>query len=884
MLARCMVVWLLFGLMGCSGLRLQLEVKRDQQTMVLPAKNPLSQTDQLALRIQVPKDSFVYVMHSPAQQESRALYPIKGPLRLPAGSHRVPEDDSFISLDQVQTGESLCVILSDTELTGSMPRCTRSEAATRDEKCGKDCEPKKQQPEDRWPGGITVVPLQVSQCIPPRRGSGPQRRALLIGIDHYLPARGSIQEGVVSDLSGAVNDVELVAKVLRARFGFQDQELCILRNDQATRAGILDAMKSFLIDPTHKGDQVLLYFAGHGSRLENRLSPDGWDETIVPADRNRRVPDIHDKELHRLLNQVLDRGGELVAAFDSCHSGTITMDATAQAQQSADAVHTREAEPVRFPVSTLPPLPDPPATRGAVILSAADHTQCAQERRFGNRHHGIFTVGLVRALYLNQPDDSVETLRRSAAAFVRASSGAGSQQDPKLEATADRRRRPLFGGPAAPQAGAFVTVVQKTSEGILLGEGLALGLGIGAQLERPGSNRLILTVNQVLDLSSSIASVKEGDASSIQIGESLRVVHYGTSTQQPLRIALGDKPLSGLELAQAAAALRPLIQRRGAHLTEDEDREPATHRLHYGQSGWQLVTQSDRRSVELGMRIQTAALLGRLPGTAVLAVEWPIDEAAKKKLEDELLSQSIQLVEPKEPHDFALQGRFGSEPRFAFVQPLAGLRKALTPRSKWVGTEELPGQARNLLRQFRWLTLTSPPEDHRSFPYSMELVLQAAKVKPARVGQVLREGDTTHDEDIYALRLTTAQQVKVDPRFVYLCSVNNRGGMNFLFGYDGDKNKLPVEAYTLPQLDTLAQFRTRGEASTDTYVLLTSSRPLSEPSKLCSAEAHMDACTHNLGTALCSLPQGESGEFTGQHTERSYWSVQRITVEHRPRP
>jgi len=878
MLSRWMVLLVLFGLSGCSGLKLQLEVQRGNQTMRVSAKQALGHKDRVALHVQVPQDSFVYLAHSPAQRDTRPIYPVTGPLRLSAGKlHRVPEDGSFLPLDDIQPGESLCVILSPKEIKGAMPRCVSTGGPSRDGNCGKDCEPKMTNPKDRGPEGLTIVPLHLSQCIPAIRGAEPQRRALLIGIDHYLPPSGSIKDGTVSDLKGALNDVDLMAKVLRSRFRFrfEDHELCILRDEEATRAGILQAIQSFLIEPTRQGDQVFLYFAGHGSTFENKLSPDGQDETIVPADRNRQVPDIHDKELHRLLGQVLDRGGELIAAFDSCFSGNVTMDATGQSAQSEE-VHIRGAEPVRIPVKTLPPLPTPLTARGAVILEAADSSQRAQERRFGDRFHGIFTVGLVRALYLSQPGDSVAMLLRSAAAFVRASA-IGNEQHPKLEASSDRGRRPLFGGPAAAQDGVYVMVVNKSQDGILLiSEGLGLGIGVGARLERPGTKKLTLTVEKVLDLSSSLAKVVDGDADSLQVGEPLRVLHFGTSSQKSLRIAMEGATAAVNELSLAMQALLPLRGRTGAHLTLDEESEPPTHRLRYNGSGWQLVTELNKRVISRWEPVTTRALLGMLPSSAVLAVDWPLDADQAKHLSNELLSHSIQLVSESEPHDYVVRGRYGESPRFALVQPTANERKTMPRRSEWVMAGDLAGQARKLMRQFRWLTLESQSEDKRDFPYKLEV---ADLNIP---GRVLREGDTTYNGEHYLLRLVHPEETPrrtVEPRYVYVCSVDSSGSMALLFGTGGDKNRVPLENYTLPKM-ALISIHPSGKKSTDTFVLLTNSSPLSEPDKLCTAEAHMATCAASSDGVLCALLQGSLIQGIDQKIQVGRWSVERITVTH----
>jgi hypothetical protein len=53
-----------------------------------------------------------------------------------------------------------------------------------------------------------------------------QRVAVLVGIDEY-PNLGPAQQ-----LSGCVNDVELMAGVLQSAFGFAESDITLLRNTE----------------------------------------------------------------------------------------------------------------------------------------------------------------------------------------------------------------------------------------------------------------------------------------------------------------------------------------------------------------------------------------------------------------------------------------------------------------------------------------------------------------------------------------------------------------------------------------------------------------------------------------------------------------------------
>src|SRR5262245_35028045 len=118
------------------------------------------------------------------------------------------------------------------------------------------------------------------------------RRALLIGIDKYelkataaaaaaagktavanaSPASTMPTRGGWFDLDGAVNDVEAIKAILIARYGFQPGNVKVLRNEEATRERILAEIRHHLIEPTAPGDVAVLFYAGHGSQVNNSQS------------------------------------------------------------------------------------------------------------------------------------------------------------------------------------------------------------------------------------------------------------------------------------------------------------------------------------------------------------------------------------------------------------------------------------------------------------------------------------------------------------------------------------------------------------------------------------------------------------------------------------
>lgn len=146
-------------------------------------------------------------------------------------------------------------------------------------------------------------------------------RALIIGINQYPGLAAG------SQLSGAVNDAALMARIARETWGFKDDEIKVLHDSEATAGAIHAALKSWIVAGTRPGDRALIYFSGHGYYVEDKNGDeaDGRDEVLVASDArfvNGRFENlIIDDDLDSFLKTIGDRSVMLIA--DSCHSGTI---------------------------------------------------------------------------------------------------------------------------------------------------------------------------------------------------------------------------------------------------------------------------------------------------------------------------------------------------------------------------------------------------------------------------------------------------------------------------------------------------------------------------------------------------------------------------------
>ncbi len=145
-----------------------------------------------------------------------------------------------------------------------------------------------------------------------------RRKALLIGIGAYRN---------VGRLIGPVSDAKAMRAFVTGVLGYDARDVKMLLDAEATRSAILGAMDEWLIGGTGPGDEVFIYFSGHGwQQLDtNGDEPDRYDETLVPVDvavRANNTVDgmITDDEIGAMLARL--DGRRINVVVDSCHAGT----------------------------------------------------------------------------------------------------------------------------------------------------------------------------------------------------------------------------------------------------------------------------------------------------------------------------------------------------------------------------------------------------------------------------------------------------------------------------------------------------------------------------------------------------------------------------------
>lgn len=304
-----------------------------------------------------------------------------------------------------------------------------------------------------------------------------RKLALLVGINTYPGG---------DTLSGCVMDVNLQRELLIHRFGFNQKDILVVTDKQATRQGILAAFEEHLIQQAKPGDVAVFHYSGHGSQVADPESgeQDGLNSTFVPADNNLSltqrldggvVPDITGGTLFLLMSAL--QTDNFTAVLDSCHSGggkrgSLTVRALEGGPQLKRS--PQEAQYQQQLLSRLKMSPEEFKKRRqagvakGVVIASANRRQLAADARFSGFAAGAFTYVMTQYLWQATGDQSLSSaIANIARSTTQASSTA---QVPEYEAKSGGDRQPVY----------FLTKQAPPAEGVITkvdGDKVELWLG-----------------------------------------------------------------------------------------------------------------------------------------------------------------------------------------------------------------------------------------------------------------------------------------------------------------------------------------------------------------------------------------------------------------------
>ncbi|RPD61247.1 peptidase C14 [Lentinus tigrinus ALCF2SS1-6] len=267
------------------------------------------------------------------------------------------------------------------------------------------------------------------------------KKAVLVGISYAT--NDNLRDNAFGEQPGAHRDVTRLRKLLITKYGYKNENIAILIDDDArpreqwpTYKNIIQAMEE-LVAGTKPGDHIFFSFSGHGGQVEAREDEeeeDGQDEILLPIDctYDPSTPDkftnfIRDDEIRRILVKKLPEGVRCAMLFDCCHSGTASdlpsvnealspttptsplvspgLQSRAFAQMQTVTLHDETPPPYLWP-STRATNVYPPSRRTSVLVekekNVTSWSACLDDQiTFGQRSGGIFIKAFTKALEPN---------------------------------------------------------------------------------------------------------------------------------------------------------------------------------------------------------------------------------------------------------------------------------------------------------------------------------------------------------------------------------------------------------------------------------------------------------------------------------------------------
>jgi hypothetical protein len=166
-------------------------------------------------------------------------------------------------------------------------------------------------PQLRTPAAIAALPTISSQAEVRSIGNLNFGRyyALIIGNAHYQ---------LIESLQTPVNDAERAARVLRDKYGFTVQVL-----EDSSDVGMLKALND-LNDVLKPDDNLLIYYAGHGARLQTSFEVAGYWLPINSEAPPKDTFWVPNEQITAHLARLAAK--RILVVADSCYAGLLSTD------------------------------------------------------------------------------------------------------------------------------------------------------------------------------------------------------------------------------------------------------------------------------------------------------------------------------------------------------------------------------------------------------------------------------------------------------------------------------------------------------------------------------------------------------------------------------
>jgi len=252
--------------------------------------------------------------------------------------------------------------------------------------------------------------------------------AVIVGINHYSTPG--------MDLSGCVNDANNIKKFLIECCGFEETDIKMLLDNQATKKNILGHLE-WLVSKSGPGVELFYHHSGHGTQVFDTSGDesDQLDEVLVPHDHDWNDPLIDD--YLAAIFAKLHKDAFLSMICDTCHSGSITKDIVRNIAMPKDmAAKAKGKIPSR--VNKFGRKDD--GTQRHILLSGCRDDQTSSEAVIGGVRQGALTYN-----FLKVARGPTMSWRETHAEIIKTMKNSGWRQEPVLSGSDDLLDRVVLG-------------------------------------------------------------------------------------------------------------------------------------------------------------------------------------------------------------------------------------------------------------------------------------------------------------------------------------------------------------------------------------------------------------------------------------------------------
>jgi len=694
--------------------------------------------------------------------------------------------------------------------------------------------------------------LLLVSSFPVKSAFCQEKHALIIGIDKYTPPAQYVPSKNVgrkyfTDLDGCKNDALSIYSIITSRFEFTASNIDTLFDASANRDGILNAMNN-LLKKSKPNDIVFIYYAGHGSQVKNSLSfeLDKLDQTIVPANTwEEGVKDIRDKELSKIFNDFLDNNINLTIIFDCCHSGSISRgpNTTPGKLRYMPIANWDAKDASKYQV------PEKREGNKFLIFSAAQSDEFAAEQRDDEGiAHGAFTAALTEALNQQSVDASALNIFTSARAILKSN---GKKQEPVIGGTMKRQGQTLFGIKKGTLNDYSVVAVSGIKgNNVQLQAGFALGLykeNELAMLNDKKDTLFKLTIDSVLGVNNSLASVTKGNIKNIKPGYQFVVSNWVSSGRPLLKLYIPVSKLSDEAVEKFTAIANEVKKSPKIKWQAQMGKGKADP---YATIFWQndkCFIKVDTNAAREITNITAQNILQYCKKDSTLYVELPISKENAEQYANRLSgNRRVKLVTDAGSANYVLFGRLGlnSLPAYGLRKAEVALRDSLesmpvdtdcfelladkTDKSKNIG-DDLFGVVLKLSKIRGWLNLAVPDATKKSFIYNLQIFNEDKKQTISNDKYNIGDNVTIK---LVADKNYSAGQAVGKPLFLYVFAIDQSGAMSLYYPEEGNvNNKFPkFENGILIKEIPLLTYAIPAPSGTDNFYLLACEDPINNAS------------------------------------------------------